>query len=254
MSAGVVVCGPPDAPAVLLIHGLGGSPRVWDRVVPLINASVRVYAAHLDPTTSIENDADAVAALVDAPTLIVGHSRGGLVATAVAERHPELVAELVLLCTPWSPASRLGSKQPAERALAIPIIGDLLWALAPKSRQRAGLRSAFAPGTFIPDQFVADVRARGRRSLTRSSRAIDDYLASRALPDRLSDITAPIELIFGERDARVALPRDEFASAASATLTVLPGVGHTPPWESPERIADLVIGSLPRIEAPGFRT
>jgi pimeloyl-ACP methyl ester carboxylesterase len=244
MSAGAVVGGTPDAPPVMLIHGLGGSYRVWDRVVPLIELVARIHAVQLESTKSIERDADDAAALIDTPTLLVGHSRGGLVATAIAERHPELVSKVILLCPAWSPASRLSANRPIERALAIPGIGDLMWALASDRQHRAAQQTSFAAGTAVPDQFVADLRARGRRNFVHSTRAVDGYLAAHPLADRLRNLDAPIELVFGERDARVAAPEDEFASLHHTRVTFLPGVGHTPPWEAPGTVAELITDSL----------
>jgi pimeloyl-ACP methyl ester carboxylesterase len=244
MSAGAVIAGPPDAPRVMLIHGLGGSHRLWDRVIPLLESTARIHAVHLASTGSIEDDAHDVAALMDEPTLLVGHSRGGLVATAIAERRPHLARQLILLCPPWSPASRLGSNRPTERALALPAIGDLLWALASDTRQRTALQSAFAPSTPVPDQFVTDLRSRGRRNLIRSSRAVDDYLQAELLPDRLRHRSMQAHLVFAEHDARVAAPRGEFPPPSHTHVTVLPGIGHTPPWEAPQQVAKLIIACL----------
>ena len=254
MSAGAVTAGPPDAPTVMLIHGLGGSYRVWDRVVPLIEPVARSYAVELESTASIDRDADDAAALIDTPTVLVGHSRGALVATAIAERHPGLARKLILVCPPWSLTSRLSASGPIERALAVPGIGDLLWALASAARQRTVLHSAFAPATPVPDQFVADLRARGRRNLIHSSRAIDDYLTTSPLADRLNNLTVPTDLVFAEYDARVATPRGEFSHLPQAHLTLLPGVGHTPPWEAPHHVAELIVDShmedYPRTAGP----
>lgn len=246
MSAGAIIAGPPNAPAVLLIHGLGGSHHVWDRVLQRLEPIARVHAVDLSATRSIDDDADAVAALISTPMSIVGHSRGGLVATAIAERHPHLVQRLILLCPPWSTASRLVANTPAERAIALPGIGGLLWALASTSQQRATLRSAFGPSTTVPDQFTTDLRRHGRRNLVASSRAIDTYLTTRPLAARLAGIDVPTDLIFGALDARIAPPGDEFATLHNTTVTVLPRVGHTPPWEAPRPIADVITSSLPR--------
>lgn len=123
--------------------------------------------------------------------MIVGLSRGGLVATAIAERHPALVRHLILLCSPSLQASRVSLSRPLEHALAVRGVGDLLWAVAPESRQRVGLQTAFAPGFPVPDQFVTDLHGGGRTNLVRSTRAIDDYLRTRSLPDRLVDLVVP---------------------------------------------------------------
>lgn len=245
MSAKARTTGRPDAPPVLLVHGLGGSHRVWDRVVPLIEPVARCHAVELESMASIERDAEQAAALIDTPTVLVGHSRGGLVATAIAELQPALVRKLIPLCPPWTLESRIGAGRPVERALAIPGIGDLLWALASEARQRAALRSAFTPTTTVPDQFVTDLRIRGRRNLLRSSRAVDDYLATSPLADRLNTLTVPTDLVFAEHDARVATPGPEFARLSHVHLAVLSDVGHTPPWEASRQVAELITTALP---------
>ncbi|WP_213577002.1 alpha/beta hydrolase [Rhodococcus sp. USK13] len=261
MNAGALIAGIPGAPTVMLIHGLASSYRVWDKVVPKIETEANIVAAQLESDHSIERDADDAAALLRSPTVIVGHSRGGLVATALAERHPALVSALLLLCPPWSQASRLSARTPSERVLAVPGVGELMWAMASPERQRAAQQSAFGPSVTVPDQFVADLRARGRRNFVRSTRAIDTYLGARTLADRLTSLPVPTELVFGELDARVASPASEFAELRHATVRTLRGVGHTPPWEAPDVVADVIGRTLRSTTAatatdpgPGRRT
>jgi pimeloyl-ACP methyl ester carboxylesterase len=239
MAAGALAAGPPDGPHIVLIHGLGGSHRTWDRVLPLIETQARIWALDLTGSDSIEHEADEAAELIEGPATLVGHSRGGLVATAIAERHPALASRLILICPPWAPESRLRAQRPTERALAIPGIGHLIWMAATDAQRRRALATAFAPGTPVPEQFVADLRATGRRNLVASSRAIDTYLAQAPLADRLTATAVRVELIFGERDQRVAPPPPSLFNAHNTTL--LQGVGHTPPWETPERIAQLIL-------------
>jgi pimeloyl-ACP methyl ester carboxylesterase len=239
MAAGALAAGPPDGPHVVLIHGLGGSHRTWDRVLPLIETQARIWALDLTGSDSIEHEADEAAELIEGPATLVGHSRGGLVATAIAERHPALASRLVLICPPWAPESRPRAQRPTERVLAIPGIGHLIWMAATDAQRRHALASAFAPGTPVPDQFVADLRATGRRNLVAASRAIDTYLAQAPLADRLSSTAVRVELIFAKHDQRVAPPPPSLFDAHNATL--LQGAGHTPPWETPEWIAQLIL-------------
>jgi pimeloyl-ACP methyl ester carboxylesterase len=140
-----VVLGSIDAPHVTLIHGLGASHHSWDRVVPQIANESRIFAPDLATAGRIEHEADGVADRLTAPTIVVGHSRGALVATALAERHPHRAQRLILICPPWSTTSRLSTGSPTERALATPVIGHILWALAIPTRQHAALRTAFGP-------------------------------------------------------------------------------------------------------------
>jgi pimeloyl-ACP methyl ester carboxylesterase len=239
MAAVALAAGPPDGPHVVLIHGLGGSHRTWDRVLPLIETQARIWALDLTGSDSIEHEADEAAELIEGPATLVGHSRGGLVATAIAERHPALASRLILICPPWAPESRLRAQRPTERMLAIPGIGQLIWMAATDAQRRHALATAFAPGTPVPDQFVADLRATGRRNLIATSRAIDTYLAQAPLADRLTATAVRVELIFGKHDQRVAPPPPDLFNAHNTTQ--LQGVGHTPPWETPERIAQLIL-------------
>jgi pimeloyl-ACP methyl ester carboxylesterase len=239
MAAGALIAGPKDAPLVVLIHGLGGSHHTWDRVLPLIEQYARVYALNLAGSDSIEQDADLAAELIPERALLVGHSRGGLVATAIAERHGHLARRLILLCTRWARQSRLTANRTVERAMAAPLVGDLIWTVASDAQRQRALSSAFATGTPIPDQFVADLRATGRRRFVAASRAIDAYLAKAPLAVRLAALGVPAELIFGQYDARIAPP-----PLGALPHMLLAAVGHTPPWEAPEYVAALISTAL----------
>jgi pimeloyl-ACP methyl ester carboxylesterase len=105
-----------SAPAVVLLHGLSGSRTTYAAVVDhliahavdhgwvqVVNADLRGHGES-SHTPIAEYDAasyaaDVVALIehVDAgPVLLVGHSLGGVVATAVAQARPDLVSRLLL--------------------------------------------------------------------------------------------------------------------------------------------------------------
>jgi pimeloyl-ACP methyl ester carboxylesterase len=77
----------PAAPAgaihnVVLVHGLYADGSSWGKVIPLLQAKGLHVVAVQNPTTSFQDDVDAVRralALQDGPTLLVAHSYGGMV-------------------------------------------------------------------------------------------------------------------------------------------------------------------------------
>ena len=230
-------------PPVVLLHGLGGSPAVWDRVRPLLEHTP-VTAPRLVHPAGIGSEADAVAADLGrhAPTVVVGHSRGGLVATALAERHPHLVAHLVLVNTPPTTASRRGSG--GERLLGLPLLGPVLWRAMPSSLAAQGLSTAFAPGHDVPAVFVRDLRATGHGPFLAASRAIDEYLSERPLLERLTSLDQAVDVVLGRQDGRVDLgPYDD---DERLRVTSIEAAGHTPPWEAPAAVAAVITDAVRR--------
>ncbi len=83
---------------VVLVHGLYADGSSWGKVIPLLQARGLHVTAVQNPTTSIEDDAAAVRrtlALQDGPTVLVGHSYGGMVITQVG--HLQNVVGMVYL-------------------------------------------------------------------------------------------------------------------------------------------------------------
>jgi pimeloyl-ACP methyl ester carboxylesterase len=242
--------GSPDAPVLVLIHGLGASGRVLERVAPLLAARFRVIVPDLPgfgetggEDTTIEGMARAVLEVVDAEEFVAaGHSMGGLVATALAELAPDRVTRLVLVNAPPTYESRMAARGRGERILKLPVIGDLVWKRMSDEQIKASLRSAFAPGHDVDDVFVEDLKRTTRAAFTGSSSAIDDYLRRRPLPQRVAALTQQAFVIFGERDGRVAPGSlDGYGPVANATVATIPEAGHTPVWEAPERTAELIL-------------
>ena len=242
--------GSPDALVLVLVHGLGASGRVLERVAPLLAARFRVIVPDLpgfgetggEPTT-IEGMARAVLEVVDAEEFVAaGHSMGALVATALAELAPDRVTRLVLVNAPPTYESRTAARGRGERILKLPVIGDLVWNRMSDDQIRATMRSAFAPGHEVDDVFVEDLKRTTRAAFTGSSSAIDDYLRRRPLPQRVAALTQQAFVIFGERDGRVApASLDGYGPVANATVATIPEAGHTPVWEAPERTAELIL-------------
>lgn len=69
----------------VLVHGAWANAACWSKVIPLLQAAGLSSVAVQLPLTSLEDDAAAVnraLALIEGPVVLVGHSYGGVVATA----------------------------------------------------------------------------------------------------------------------------------------------------------------------------
>lgn len=234
-----------DGPVVVLIHGLAGSHRTWTQVVPLLEDRLRVVAVDLPGGRSIEQEAESVAGLLEAGGVrratVVGHSMGGHVATAVAERAPELVERLVLIDTAPTVESRLTANSGSEGILRLPVVGWVLWSRIKRQQAHAALRSAFGPDFETPEPLVADLVATPHRAFAGSTVAIDRYLGTRPLQQRLADLTLPVDVVFGMKDQRVDPDSLRvYQGIGHVRVTKLADAGHTPPWEAPQELAAVI--------------
>jgi pimeloyl-ACP methyl ester carboxylesterase len=243
----IFVSGPEIAPPLVLVHGLGGSHASWQRVIDRLGDKFRVVAVDLPGGRSIEHEAEGLYAclrmLSIARAPVCGHSFGGLVATALAEYSPATVSRLVVINSPPTVESRLGSQTARETILRTPVLGRLTWAAAGRERLREGLRTAFKPGAEIPDQFVDDLRATGHSAFIGSSSAIDTFLRAGTLPHRLAQLGTPTQVVFGVLDQRVNPDSlSTYSTVPNVEIIRLPDAGHTPPWEAPDQLVDIISG------------
>jgi 3-oxoadipate enol-lactonase len=105
--------GPDDGVPILLVHGLAGASLTeWYQVAPKLAIDRRVImvdhrghglSAPGDLRFDVADDADDLAGVLDALEVglvdVVGYSMGGVIAQALALRHPGRVRKLVLMAT-----------------------------------------------------------------------------------------------------------------------------------------------------------
>ena len=145
--------GPRDAPALVLIHGLAGSTHWWDSVVPMLARSYRVIRIDLlgdglsakpagggyEITEQARRVGEALDRLGVKHAIVVGHSSGGLVATALAEQRPGMV--LTAPATLRRSGQRPGwPHPPGETMVAWRAMAD------ERGHARAGRRHGCGPG------------------------------------------------------------------------------------------------------------
>ncbi|WP_073809606.1 alpha/beta fold hydrolase [Kitasatospora sp. CB01950] len=248
-----VVCdGPAQAPPVLLVHGSGASGAFWGPVAEVLAAHHRVITVDLPgcgrspqrPPYDVPVQAGRVAAVLDGlgvgPVVAVGHSSGGYVATALAERRPDLVRSLALVGT--GPGMDALLPEPLLlRLLLAPPLGPLLWALRTDAVVRKGLTAIAARPVVIPDEVVAGARLITYRTFRAVLRANEAYLRERGAPERLAALGLPALVVFGTADPRWD-PSSAHRYDAVARVVMLPGVGHAPMLEAPGPTAELLLG------------
>lgn len=248
--------GPADAPAIVLLHCYTCSIHWWLDLEPLLASSSRVVSIDLPghggsekprDGYSAEEQADVVAAaLRDAgvrDALIVGQSLGGVIATALAERHPKLARAVVAIDSPVR--ERYRDLPLTARIARTPVIGHAIERTAPDAAIRDGLSDAFADGFDVPDQFVEDVRRMTFNSFKKVPEQVDTYIEEAPVDDRLAETGLPLLVIFGSEDSVVTPPAeaaDEFRDIPGARVVMLDGIGHTPQVEAPRRTASLIRG------------
>ncbi|MFI6518203.1 alpha/beta fold hydrolase [Spirillospora sp. NPDC050679] len=248
--------GPRGAPALVLVHGLAGSVHWWDALVPMLSRSHRVIRIDLlghgrsaKPAGggyAIQDQGRRVGEALDRlgarQATVVGHSTGGSVATALAEQRRDLVTALVLIDS----GPRLDafvSDGFVGRLLFVPVVGQALWRLRTDGIVRRGMETAFSRRGYAPPQrLVDDVRGMTYHALTATSRAVDDYLEQRPLPDRLAPLGKPLLVVFGQEDRRWrSSSAADYRAVPNARIELLPGIGHSPMLEDPPRTAALLL-------------
>ncbi|NUW30326.1 alpha/beta hydrolase [Nonomuraea sp. SMC257] len=254
--------GPRDAPALLLIHGTVSWAGSWDMLVPLLTESHRVIRVDLpghgrsaepaDGIYQVPDQARRVGEALDrlgvGQAVVVGHSSGGLAATALAEQRPDLVTALTLINT--------GPGMDAFIAQESAAVDPSRW---PPTDEQIRLLASTGFGTDfeIPQEFVDRVRGMTFGTFAATMQAGQIYLQQRTLPERLKALGKPLLVIFGEDDRRWrSSSAADYRVVPDATVELLPGVGHTPIMEDPPRTAALLLSfaalhpAQPGAEAP----
>ncbi len=243
-------------PPIVLIHGYSTSMHWWRRNVTSLSRSHRVVRIDLlghggseKPRSgySMENQARLVASVLKKKRIsgvhVIGHSMGGLVATALAERHGDLVAKITLID---SHAEDSDVSVPfLGRLLFLPVIGHLLRTVDTRSLVKKRLSVAFAPGSSedMPEQFVTDFLLPTYRSIARSPVELIEYLEAEPLPDRLAKTRKPVQVIMGSEDQIVQpqVLRKFGRRIPGASVHYVNNAGHNPQYEKPREFNKLIL-------------
>jgi pimeloyl-ACP methyl ester carboxylesterase len=234
--------GPPDAPTVVLLHGVGTSGWMWRQLVRAVSDDLHVLDVDLPghgesaarPWASMADTAAAVAELVtarahDGAAHLVGLSLGGYLAADLAASQPHLVPSALCSGVNVLPFPRPRLVRAAGRAMA-PLLG-----LGPVLRANAralGVR----PEDF--EGYARAARAMARGTFLRVGEELLDY----RVPAGAGSSPSRVLAVAGGREHRLvlaSLPRLAGAYPRGGAR-VAPGVGHAWNGEAPDLFARTV--------------
>lgn len=209
---------------LILLHGAWHGAWCWDKVTPLLaTAGHEVIAPDLPATA--RSMAEWVALVLEAvgeePAVLVGHSRGGAVISAVAEAAPEKVARLIF-CSGFLLKRGQSVLAAAQADILLPIVVD------EASRSCTLVEaSRFYTGCSEEDAAFATARLRA---------------------EPLFGLTAPLRVTaarFG------AVPRDYIECTQDAVISLAAQRNMQAAWPV-QRVITLDTGHSPFLSAPGI--
>ncbi|MBV1703136.1 MAG: alpha/beta fold hydrolase [Hyphomicrobiales bacterium] len=236
---------------MVLVHGLGNSLEIWDRVVPRLAQSFRVIAFDLPgfggasrPDAAYDGPffAAQILALLDAlaieRTTLIGNSLGASTILHLSAIAPNRIERAVLA----APGGIGRKTNLLMRAAAVPLIGG--WLVRPTpTNNRATLKLALHdPAQITPDLVAA---FNHYASLPHSERAFVRSLQTGITLSGSRDSShvraiaasfpAPALILWGQQDR--VFPVEYAAEAAKlipdAQLKLINACGHYPQWEQP---------------------
>jgi pimeloyl-ACP methyl ester carboxylesterase len=255
---------------LVLIHGGGGTPRLWRTTIPLLETHHDVLAVTLDghfggapigpgAEASVETLARGVERDMDAAGFETAHfaagSLGAWVALELARRGRARSVVGIAPAGGWTKGSV------EWRALAWIYRGLVygsrlfarwprLWASRPGLRRLAAWHHFAHPERMDAADFAYLVAgAAGFESLEEGIAWGDEYGGARGL----DEVDCPVLLAFPEKDR--ILPRRRYgerliAALPRAEVVDLPGVGHAAMVDDPELVARTILGFTVRHAAP----
>jgi pimeloyl-ACP methyl ester carboxylesterase len=227
---------------VMLVHGFGEDQYVWDQqgeklkerftlVLPDLPGS---GGSELNPDLSMENLAEALHAVLEAEKMesvaMLGHSMGGYVTLAFAEKYPQLLKVFALV---HSTAYAYTEEKKATRRKAIGFIREHgVYEFLKTTNPNLFSERTKQEQPELVDKLVEQYRYMDAAAL------IAYYEAMINRPDRtsvLKEFNRPILFLAGEHD--FTIPYEQVVQQSSLPLVsylhVLHHSGHMGMWEEP---------------------
>ncbi len=234
---------------VVLLHGFAEDGAVWEKVTGELTTSLRLLIpdlpgsgrSSLGTVTTIESMAVTVKGLLDREgiekCILIGHSMGGYITLAFAERYPDRLRAFGLF---HSTAYADSEEKKAARLKSIAFVRE--HGAQPFIQQ--SIPGLFASATREDRPGLVEEMI-GRYSFFSVDALAACLEAMRRRPDRVSVLersAVPVLFLIGEKD-QVVLPEQSLAQAvvpALAYVKILPGAAHMGMLEEPAEGAAII--------------
>ncbi|MEO6088746.1 MAG: alpha/beta hydrolase [Umezawaea sp.] len=267
----------PDAPTVVLVHGLGGSHLNWCLLAPRLVGHARVVAVDLAGfgLTHPEGRRTTVAAnarlldrflreVVGKPVVLVGNSMGGMISILQAAANPDTVTALALV-DPALPLVFGIRPDPLVMSTfflyALPGMGERVLAksragLTPRQQVKRVMNLVCADPKAVPEELIlASMSLIEQRdevpgldeAFLAAAKSIVFVNARRGGYWRaMKNIKVPVFLMSGDKDRLVPVGSAKATAARNPNwrFDVFQGVGHVPQLEVPDVVADRLLDWL----------
>ncbi|MEH0542580.1 alpha/beta hydrolase [Streptomyces sp. B21-105] len=233
----------PTTPTVVLIHGAFADAASWSGVISELQGRDVPVIAPPNPLRGLASDAAyvaSVAAQIDGPVILVGHSYGGALIT-VAGTAENVVGLVYVAAYVPDEGESLGELQ--GRFPLSPLVGSLKEWTYPVPGGDPAVEVTIAEDAF-PSVFAADVPA----DVTRILAAAQRPLAAAAFEETASAAawrTKPSWALVAAADEAINPEVERFgAKRAGATVVELEGASHAVAVSRPQAVADLILDAV----------
>ena len=136
------------------------------------------------------------------------------------------------------------------RVMSTPPLSRIAWARR-SAWIRRGLSTAFTRPVTIPDDLVDAVQGMSYKAFLHAPRESSAYIEQLPVPDRLASLDLPVLVIFGEDDHRWdSASAQSYDIVPNARLEMLPGIGHSPMFETPKITSQLLLDFTASLHNP----
>jgi pimeloyl-ACP methyl ester carboxylesterase len=224
---------------VLLVHGAYADASSWNGLLDkLSDLTGTRFVAFANPLRGLANDSAALRDLlvtIDGPVVLVGHSYGGAVMTAV----PSSAADVRALV--YVAGFALAPGESCLEAAALAPGSTLRDTIETVLLDQGGADTYIRQGRFHA-QFCADLPADEARLMAIAQRPVTEFALSEPAPSEVLWSTVPSWFVFGELDHNIPAGAHAIMAerAKSRKSVEVPSASHVVGISHPGRVAEIV--------------